>query len=282
MSATSRFDIFTNVGKGNGYFISTLLTGGNTTTAATSTSGLLTLRVHANSIGSSVPGTLGSIPKPTLTPAELYSMYFSAVTTAGKGGFFCNFYKLGTLNLAATGDQFTHDTATFPLLKTVYGQASQPISLIPIVLITTATATTAPAFRLRTAGGSAGYVDQDGNNVIGTKTFTMPSATTASQSTFVLRLEDGDSGVRDISAIEVTTAGTAGAATIYGMELLSPITMTTGIQITVDSMFAQFIMSDISTATATSGTATCVFGMVSGGSTGTLTPSVTIQAGQGI
>ena len=117
MTTASRFDLFTNTGKGNGFYISTLMTGGNTITAGTSTSGLQTVRIHANTIGSSLPGTLVSVPKPAPSPKELYSMFYQAATTAGRGGFFCNIYRMGTLNMAATGDQFTHDSATFPLLK---------------------------------------------------------------------------------------------------------------------------------------------------------------------
>lgn len=278
MAINTKLDPFLNKAAGRGFEMVALTTTGGSTTAAAATSGNFTIRLNVNAIGSTTPSTLQSIPMPPSLGTNLFHKMTNLVSTSARSGYLANLYKIGTLNLAATGDQFTHDSATFPLLRTVYGQSSQPISLIPIIYVTTATATTAPVIRMRTAAGAAGYVDQDGNSIVGTRTITFPAAATAVESGFIFRLESGDSGVRDISNIEVTTAGTAGAATIYGMEIIAPTwTPISGTGSTMDSMFGGLSVGDMYPAVATSGTATSLLCSVTIGVTTTATTYLTLK-----
>lgn len=279
MATNDRFDVFKNSAAGKGYFIPTVLSVGSTSTSAAAASGFHTVRLCFNSIGSTVPGTLVGIPLPPSLPSALHATSFFHTTSSAKSGYFCNIYKLGTLNLASTGDQFTHDAATYPVLRTIYGESNKPLTLIPLIYITTATATTAPIFRLRTNAGAAGYVDQDGNSTVGTISHTLPSTTTSAESAFILRLESGDSGIRDISAIEVTTAGTAGAADVYGLEIIGVYcNMNNAIPSVHDKLFGGMNYIDIAPAVATSGTADCKMGTIVMGNTSAATSIIFMKA----
>jgi hypothetical protein len=228
-----------------------------------------------------MPSTLSDLFHQNLTDElRILSIQIAHNQNASNRQFaFGNFYKLGTLNLAATGDQFTHDAATFPVLRTRLGQASQAVPLRPLVQITTACSVTAPIFILRTAAGAAGYVDEDGNSVIGTKTMTMPSVTTAVQSTYLFRLEDGDSAITDITAIEVTTASSTGAATIWGFEELGTVPAVIGSEGGYrDAVFSGLRMATMNSAVATSGTASSFSGILAIGSNAAATPHLVIKA----
>lgn len=269
MAITDRTDIMTKLAAGKGVFGYTLSAGGITASTGVAASGHFTGQLRANGIGSTMPSTLVSWPQPSSSlPDHVMLMATGALNSNSSTGNFIGFlYKLGTLNLAATGDQFTHDAATFPVTRTAMG-ATAAIPLIPLVQITTATATTAPVFRLRTAGGAAGYVDQANNSVVGVKTMTMPAAATAAGSTFVFRLEEEDSSVLDITNIEVTTAGTAGAATIWGLEILSSVHVPNLYETYAsDLLFGSLRHADLTPGTATSGTATTILGAISLAST---------------
>ena len=99
----------------------------------------------------------------------------------------------------------------------------------------------------------------------GTKTFTYPSATTALGSAFVLKLEENDSAIQDILQINVGTAGSAGAASIYGFEPYAcgghngagnnqPWLR--------DTTLGPYSIPNIAAGTATSGTATSFLGFL--------------------
>lgn len=209
-----------------------------------------------------VPDFPDSMPLPPglSDSVMLGTLHNTSATT--RGSCFVRVYLVGSLNLAATGDQFTHAAATFPLTRTVMGQAAQPLTMIPFIRIKTATTTTPAVFRLRTAAGGAGYVDQDGNNVVGTKTITLPNAATATQGCYFFRLEESSRGVRDISAIEVTTAASAGTADVLMMEILSLTAQPYNHGMAFDNLMSGY-MTRISPAVATSGTvssALCTMG----------------------
>jgi hypothetical protein len=177
-------------------------------------------------------------------------------------------YTIGTLNLAATGDQFTHDAATFPLLRTEFGEASKAITLLPAIYITTATTVTAAVFSMKTNAGGTGYTDQDGNTTVANVLMTLPAAATAVQSSYLFRLNSGDSGVRDINQIDVDTAASAGAATIFGVEIIADICNYPGQGGLSNVLVNGLRLSELKPAVATSGTATAVLALVALG-TGT-------------
>lgn len=259
MSITGRADIIRNMAKGYGFLSSYQSVGpGATTTTASTGSNNYTLQLFFNFTGTTLPGTLVGFPLPPALTSNLFLVMSHANNTTGRCGLCLVYlYKIGTVDLTGTGDKFTHDAATFPLLRTQFGVTSQPITLIPIVNITTATTVSAATFILKTVAGGAGYVNQDGSSIVGTTTFTFPSATTAINSAFLPRLESGDSGIRDIAAVDVTGLSVLGAADIWGMEILAPISQMgdqpVGLQ---DAVFGGLSMVDLAPAVATSGTVT--------------------------
>jgi len=231
-------------------------------TAAAAASGYMSCHLMFNVQGTTYPSTLVGVPLPPTTSPLLVAQ--SGLRGAARVFHWAWIYRFGTLNLAATGNQFTHDHTFTELRRTRYGEASKAINLLPMVMITTATTVTAPVFRLRTVAAGAGYVDQAGNSVVGTKTMTMPAAATAVNSAYIFRLEDADTAVRNISNIEVTTAGSAGAASIWGVELLSSMSpITVGTLGAMDSLFGNFAPNDLQPAVVDTGTAvTAYLGLV--------------------
>lgn len=128
-------------------------------------------------------------------------------------------YNIGTLDLtSSTGNRLTHSAGTFPVTRTRMGSASQPVVFdFVMVQVTTTLATAAPVLTM------ASYVNQAGATISGTKTMTFPSVTTAFQSCFILEVEDGDSGVQDVTSVTLTSAASAGAATLWGIEIIDVI-----------------------------------------------------------
>lgn len=271
MAITTRTGISTNIGKGLGFLSPYVLTSTQAITAAAAASGFLTTQLSYNTIGSTVPSTIVGMQLPPSLPTNLHSVFSSnIISVAARGAWLVYLYKMGTVSLTATGNQFTADSATFPITRTQFGVATSALTLTPLLYLTTATATTAPAFIIRNNSGPAsGYVNQDGTSITGTITFTFPAAATAINSAFILRLEDGDSGVQKITQIDVQTAGSAGAGSIYGVEFLMPLPALIPDKSTINNSIAGlFCPNDLSPGVATSGTATAYLAIVCFGSTG--------------
>lgn len=254
MSATSRTNILQDMAAGKAVYILSDSQATATVSTANAAAGHFSISISPWSFSSAA---LVDFPDSLPIPAGLPDSYFlgsiigNAFTT--RNTYFARIYLVGSLNLAATGDQFTHNAATYPLTRTIMGQATQPVAMIPLIRIKTALSATAAVIRLRTAAGGAGYVDQDGNNVVGTKTITMPSPTTAAESCYIFKLETGDTGVRDISAIEVTTASSTGTADVCLLEIISPALSLTISPCITDCLMNGF-MRRVNPAVATSGT----------------------------
>lgn len=219
-----------------------------TQTAAAATSGSTSVVLYWNSVGTTLWSTLVDQRYPTTTaPLRATSLQINA--TRPVTYFLGRLYEIGDLNLTTSTSEFTHHSATFPMLANRFGQASQPVDLIPLISVTTATTVTAAAFTID--------YTKDGGSVTGTTTHTMPAAATAIGSTFVLPLEEGDSTVRDITNINITTTSTVGAAKIWG---LKPICFSSTPYAVVSHsrnlLSRPTSLPSISPATATSGTAT--------------------------
>lgn len=257
-------------GQGSGMFMLSGISTPSNVTGGSNASGNFTIQIQASTIGSTFPSSLAGVPTcPTPgDPINTAVVHYNCAVTRSQ--FLARLYKIGTLDLTGTGNKFTHDASvTFPLTRTVYGASSQAINLIPLVYVTTALTTTAAIFRLRNnTGPAAGYTNQAGSGVIGTFDFTFPSTTTAVNSAFIPPLEWGDSGIQDISQIDVTTASATGACTIYGMEILLPLTnFQSGVQMVYDGIVGGMLPFDIRPATPTSGTLTSLLAVVQLGST---------------
>lgn len=263
MGITTRNQAFQNRAKGLGVRFPIFSTG-TTGTLAAAGSGFINGCLLFNAIGSTTPVTLVGFPFPSGLSNELYPSYkhYQNGIAGGRSVYQCILYKLGTLDLANAAatpyDGFTHNANfTGPITRTICGQSTN-VQMVPVFYLTVITATSAPAFILQaTTGPGNGYKNQANSNVIGTKTFTLPSATTAAASTYILRLEDGDSAITDMTQISVTTKSTGtAAATIFGAEFLMCSTSDTGISGISDPMFGGLCMSDMNVGTPTTGTLT--------------------------
>lgn len=233
-------------GRGVQLFSNLAATGGMT--AGTNAIGNFTLCFMYNSIGSTLYTTFQDIPiQGGLTGSPLRLKNFQVTSNRAMAVYLARAYRFGTVSLS-TGT-FTHDAATFPVNRTQMG-SSQALDLLPILQVTTAPATTAPAFTFS-------YTNQANGAVTGTITNTLPSATTAAGSCFLLRMEIGDNAVNDITAMSFSATGTAGAATLWGVELYG---LAVGNSVRTDSaknsVIKGFSIPNINPATATSGTAT--------------------------
>jgi len=255
-------------GKGVATPYITILTG--TITASTAASGNMDGGLSSNNIGTTLTGTMRSIPIPATGAPTRMMMNVQDPYNSIHPGFLAFFYKIGTLDLTATGDKFTHDTATFPITRTLYGQATQPLDLIPLVQISTATTTTAAVFTIKNAGNTTGYVNASGSTVVGTNAMTLPAAATKLNTTLLMLLNAGDTGVRDITSINVGTSAAAGAATIWGMEIISPLgAPTASFSMLHDSITGGINLANLQPGAATTGTATSFLGTWGGNSTTT-------------
>lgn len=170
-------------------------------------------------------------------------------------------HQLGTVALGSgTGNKFTPDASlTMPLTRNEFGVSNAKVVMTPFLLITTATTVTAPILTID-------YDDQDGNATTGTKSITFPAAATALGTTLVPFLEDGDSGITDINAVNVSTAASAGAATLYGWEPLELLSNPAAGLPVASSFMRGYQMAPLTKPTPASGTLTSLFGIVGIGS----------------
>lgn len=271
---TTRAGLLQNMASGKGVTMPFLGLAPGNVTAGVAASGFMTAGFNFNALGTNQSLIL---PPALAGPARLTSVMMT--NSQARCLYLARAYLIGTLSPTATGDRFTHDTATFPLLRTVFGAASTAITLLPMIRVTTATTTTAAIFTIKNAGSTTGYTNQAGTTVVGTKTFTMPNVATALGSAFVLRLEEGDSGVRDIASINVGTAAAAGACDVLGVELLGllPMHLASGAAI-ADYVYGTLSPADLKPATATSGTVTSNLVVICVGTTTGATSLGHIQA----
>lgn len=224
-------------------------------TGAAVNSGGMTITMSA-ALGSSFPSSLVGLAESATNTDMMHLMGFMSPSSTARGSAIVRLYKLGELNLAATGNQFTHHSATYPVRRKLLGVSNSNVRLIPLIQITTATATTAPVIRLRTVAGGAGYKNQANVSVVGNVDFTFPSATTAVNSVFRLRLNVGDYAVTDINHIQVVTAASAGTATVWGMEMHFPVQSSSFAPTMFDSFFGSLLLPiDTNPAAPVSGTA---------------------------
>lgn len=236
------------------------------TLSAGTTSGNINQIFLYNSIGTTLYSALQDIPiQGGLTSSPLRLKNFSVGGNRPVAIQLVRVYKLGTVNLS-TG-VFTHDAATYPVTKTQMG-TSQALDLIPFIQITTAPATTAPAFTFN-------YTNQADAAITGTVVNTLPSATAAVGSCYMLRLESGDSAIHDVTAMSFSATGTAGAATIWGVETFGQaIVPLATIQGAKNSLVKGISIPDVNPAVATSGTASTQLIAMAVGVTLTTTHSI--------
>jgi hypothetical protein len=202
-------DLYKNIATSGGTWCFNTSVVSAATTAATATTGRFSFQIQGQAIGSTWPGTTQQFQIPTNIVPVLTLMSTNSV---GRGGATAVIYKVGTVSFTSTGNAFTHDAATFPLLQAELGQANQPQAYLPFLKITTAITGTSPVIRLQTATGGPGIVTESGGALAGTTSITVPLASIGS--CFFLPL-DTATAARDITQIRVDTASTAGAAEVW-------------------------------------------------------------------
>jgi hypothetical protein len=214
MPISSRAGVMNNLAAGKGSWLHMQGVGSGSFTGAAALSGNVSASLSLNAIGTTVWTTRKGFPINTETTGPQRLVHFVGQNTRANTSLLARFYQMGTATFTTTvGDRFTPDAATFPVLDTRLGVASTAVPLFPVMLVTTATATTAPQFTMN-------YTDQDGNAST-TKNFTFPAAVTAVGSCFILPMAEGDTSIRTVTSITCTVAGTAGTVAILGMEILA-------------------------------------------------------------
>lgn len=185
-----------------------------TTTSAVAASNNFTLQLLRNALGTTLPGGpyVGFPVQPGIRN-NLRLMHMRSMGNRAIMYAIANFINLGQIGFTATGSRFTHHSSTAPYSKNQMGQPS-PVHGPLFLDFITATSVTAPII------SSLTYVDQDGNTQVGTKTWTAPAAATLLGSGFLLPLEDGSSGARDLTSVTVGTASTTGVANVYLLDIV--------------------------------------------------------------
>lgn len=183
-------------------FYSRLASG--TTTAATATSGGVTalrlpLRPQMPTNGTGVSGFIAT-------------NIWATNGIANTGIIVGLEYELGSL--AVSGNTFT-DGVAMPT-KTVRGTSITTAASIIFAVVTVAVTATTPVLTIT-------YTDQDGNTG-NTATLTLPTSPLINTAFYVTpHLASGDTGIRDITNISIST-GTAGTIKVYG---ILPLTIST-------------------------------------------------------
>lgn len=275
MAITNRTSIHTRLAQGKGMIGVYNNLAGTSLTAAAQGSGNVTITISPIT-GSSHPSTYYGwvLPAGLSTNLNMIANFIST-NSADRSGWLAHLYKLGTLDMtiAAPTDGFTAEAGvTFPVLRTKFGTASQPVTLLPIINIVTATATAACVFTPKTTAGGAGYTDQDGNSTVGAKTWTAPGAVTAQNGSYFIRLNDGDLGLRTLTQLSVSTASTTGTAqVVWGAEIIGMMSQGTFVGLD-DAVTCGIRAADLAPAVATSGTVTSILVWLGVGAVGTTAP----------
>lgn len=170
---------------------------GSTITAATTGSGAVTImrgtqRPQMPSNGTGVNGFIA-------TNAWGFNNVTNTVMMYGLE------YELGSL--AVSGNTFT-DGVAMPT-KTVRGASITTAASLVFATVTTGVTATTPTLTIT-------YTDQDGNTG-NTASLTLPTSPVANSGFYVTpHLASGDTGIRDVTNISIST-GTAGTIKVYGV-----------------------------------------------------------------
>lgn len=208
--------------QGKGYAFPYIGTANANGTATNALGGGLNGAITGLAVGSTLPATIQGYPNTGATNVKMMTHVIGNSTISG--GWLVWLYLAGTLDLTATGDKFTAAAGiTFPLLRTNAFGASQNVVCRPLLHVTTALTTTAAVVTMKNAGATTGYKNQANATVVGTRSLTFPSATTAINTALTPFLEDTDSGVTAIQSINVGTAAATGACNVYLVEYIAPM-----------------------------------------------------------
>jgi len=143
----------------------------------------------------------GSIPLPNKSPKTKHVLRVAACpTTASLYGavmVYDRLYGVSGISLASTGDKALNDgTVSLP-------RYADGAGVIPVMEVTTAGTTTAAVVTLTS------YVNQDGDTITGTNSFTFQTVAPGAGQWQFLPLLTGDMGCRSVTTLNVGTAATA-------------------------------------------------------------------------
>jgi len=266
MPITSRADIIDRLAKGQGRLDHMQGVAAGTRTAGDANSGSLTATLGLNAIGTTLWATRKGFANNDEAQGPMRVVNFQGVNTRLSTTCLARLYLLGTIDLTSTvGNRFTPDPATFPVLSTRMGVASQRTPLVPLALVTTATTVAAAVFTFN-------YNNEGGTARVGNKTFTMPAAATLVGSGFILPVNEGDIAVTNVTSVTATTAATAGILTVFGADILAVA------QTTVAGVTPQFrnlaidpVLTNASEYPATAGTVSSILATIILGPSATAT-----------
>lgn len=174
---------------------------GAATTAANTTSGYVTAQRYPTSI--TLPSSFGSG-----VTGIVFPYVRMAQEDTSQSLICCLEYSLGTLTVS--GNSFA-DGVAMPT-KTIRGVSITTSAEIPMVVVTTSLTATTPVLTIT-------YTDQDGNTNQ-TATMTLPTNSLINSAFLITpHLANGDTGIRDITNISIST-GSAGVLKIYGLLVL--------------------------------------------------------------
>lgn len=264
MPITSRADIIDRLAKGQGRLDHMQGVSAVAFTAATATSGSISATLGLNAIGSTLWATRKGFPNNDEAQGPMRVVNFQGVNTRIGTTCLARLYLLGTINLTSTsGNRFTPDAATFPVLATRMGVASQRVPLVPLALVTTATTVAAAAFTFD-------YVNEDGTSRVGNKAFTMPAAVTLVGSGFILPVNEVDVAVTAMTSVTVTTAATAGILTLFGADILAVASTTVaGVTPQFQNLAIDPVLTNASQHPATAGSVSSILATIILGGPGT-------------
>lgn len=189
---------------------------GNLTGATVNSGGIAAVPLF-NNLGTTLWSAFKGFPLPpgVTDTTDWRALWLKNASVRVGAYWLANFYKIGDVNLAASGQQLTHHAAGFPLSRTM-GYGSEAVRGFPLIVTTTATSTTAPVIT------NIKYRNGDGNIVTGTQSFTYPATNTVIGSSYLLSLEDADESIQDITEVNIGTPSSAGTAAIYLAEPILP------------------------------------------------------------
>lgn len=223
---------------------------GNLTSASVNSGGM-SMNVLFNNFGTTLWSSLKGFPlPPAVTDQQDWrALWLKNASTRAGAYWAALLYKIGDVNLAASGQQLTHHAAGFPITRSM-AAGNTEVRGFPLILTTTATSTTAPVI------GNIKYRNGDGNIVTGTQSFTYPATNTVVGSSYLLSLEDEDESIQDITEVNIATPSSAGSAAVYLAEPILPASVfMAGSVSQADALRgARFGLPRINPATPASGT----------------------------
>lgn len=240
-------DILQQFAKGKAVFIPAFGVSSGATTAADANSNYISYQMAPNQIGTTLPGTRQSFPKPA-TLGDILMTMVSSGGTVGRPAWYAKFYRIGSFSVSNVANTITFDSATMPYTRTIMG-ATADVKFLLFAQVTT-------LFSAASSNMRFNYDDEFGNTVAGTTNTGLPVSAAVS-SWYQCRLEDGDTAITKLNSGTVFTSITQGIVDLWAVELIAPLSsIVAGWGGNVNRIYNGLALDKIEPATPTSGSAT--------------------------